>query len=171
MDELSAAAIAYARLKDDLIAATGMAEDDECLSDTLDGEIDLNEVIIRAMREAKRAEVMAKAMDAIIADNKTRKDRYKKTNESIRKAIAKAMKAATIPRIRAADLTISPTTKFGGPRIANEDILPAWAKSEETVFVPNVKAILEAYELSPSDFTCPGVEIVPDEPSISVRAR
>jgi hypothetical protein len=170
-NELSAAATAYARLKDDLIAATGMDDGDECLIDTLEGETDLNEVIIRAIREAKRSEAMADAMGEIIKANQERKARHARSGEAIRAAVAKAMQDAGLTKITAPDLTISQSWRKSAPKVIEPDELPEWARVEKIVFKPDLDAIKEAFSEDPTGFACPGVIVTNAQPVLTVRSK
>lgn len=170
-DELRSQANAYAILKDQLIAATGLDADDECLADTLEGLSDLNEIIIRAAREAKQAEAMAEAMKAVIAENNERKQRFTAKGEKIRAAIAHAMADAGLPKIAAPDLTISQRAGKVAPKIVDADALPDWAKVEKIVMSPDRDAIKQAFEEDPAGFSCPGVIIPNAEPVLTIRSR
>lgn len=170
-EELRSEATAYARLKVELIDATGLSDDDECLTDTLDGLTDLNEIIIRAAREAKDAEAMAEAMKSIIAENSERCQRFKTKAAKIRHAIAFAMQDAGLPKITAPDLTISQRAGRIAPKIIDADALPEWAKVEKIVMTPDRDAIKQAFEEDPAGFSCPGVIIPNAEPVLTIRSR
>lgn len=169
--ELRMATVAYAKLKDDLIAATGLAEDDECLADSLEGISDLNEIIIKALREAKRAEAMADAMGAIIAANQERKARYVTTSGNIRNAVAQAMQDAGLNKVTAPDMTISHRAGKAAPKVVDAAALPEWAKVEKIVVSADMAAIKEAFETDRDGFSCPGVEVTAAHPILTVRTR
>jgi hypothetical protein len=170
-DELRSQANAYAALKDHLIAVTGLDADDDCLADTLEGLSDLNEIIIRAAREAKEAEAMADAVKAIMAENSERRQRFLTKADRIRAAIAHAMQDAGLPKITAPDMTISQRAGKVAPKIVDADALPDWAKVEKIVVSPDRDAIREAFDEDPAGFSCPGVIVPNAEPVLTVRMK
>lgn len=170
-NELRSEAAAYARLKDELIAVTGLDSEDECLADTLEGMSSLNEIIVRAAREAKDAEAMAEAMKAIMAENAERCQRFKNKAAKIRHAIAFAMQDAGLPKITAPDLTISQRAGKVAPKIVDPDALPDWAKVEKIVMTPDRDAIKQAFEEDPAGFSCAGVIIPNAEPVLTIRSK
>lgn len=172
-DRLSQAVTAYDALKQDLIAATGLDADDECLADTLEGETDLTEIIVRAIREARRSEAMAKATKTLMDDLTSRKKRFEAASDRIREVVARAMERVKIPTIRTPDLTIVPTTVREKINVFDAELLPLWARTTETVVVvkPNWDAINEAYQKAPGEFSCPGIEIIPPRPNITVKGK
>ena len=171
IDELRTSGVEYARQREALIAATGMDEDDECLKDTLEGITDLDELIVRAIREAKRAEAYAEAIKAVIADNQARRDRFLAKVEKIREAVALAMSDAGLNKIAAADVTLSLRMSKPAPKVIDADALPDWAKFEKRTFAPDRVAIHKAFDDDPAGFVCPGVVITNAAPVLTVRAR
>jgi hypothetical protein len=170
-NELHASAVLYARLREELATAYGLEADDEVLEDTLEGATDLKEVIIRAIREAKRAEAMAEAMGEIIKANQERKARHTRSGEAIRAAVAKAMQDAGLSKITAPDMTISQSWRKSAPNVIEPDELPEWARVEKIVFKPDLDAIKEAFAEDQAGFSCPGVVITNAQPVLTVRTR
>ena len=169
--ELRTAGVEYARQREALIAATGMDDDDECLRDTLEGITDLDELIVRAIREANRAKAMANAMTKIIKDNETRRERFLAKVEKIREAVALAMSDAGLNKIAAADVTLSLRRSKPVPKIIDADALPAWARFEKIVQSPNLNAIKDAYADDPAGFSVPGVVITNAAPILTIRSK
>lgn len=106
-DRLDDKARAYVYLRDALAKQYGLDNDDEVLTDTLEGETDLNETLIRAAREAQRRAAMADAIGSIIKDNQARKKRHEGASEAIRDAVAEAMETAGLKKVEAPDMTLT----------------------------------------------------------------
>ena len=170
-DELRASAHDYARQREALIAATGLDEDDDCLKDTLEGITDLDELIVRAIREAKQAEAYAEGIKAIIAENGERRQRLLAKVEKIRGAVALAMQDAGLNKIAAADVTLSLRMSKPAPKVIDPDALPAWAKVEKITFAPDRDAIKQAFEEDPQGFSVPGVVITNAAPILTIRSK
>ena len=170
-DELRSSAADYARQRAALIEATGLDAEDECLADTLEGVTNLDELIVRAAREAKESEAMAEAIKTIIADNSERRARFLAKAEKIRAAIAHAMQDAGLPKITAPDMTISQRISKPAPKVIDADALPEWAKIDKVVWSPNRDAIKQAFEEDPAGFSCPGVIIPNVEPILTIRSK
>ena len=168
-NELHASAVLYARLRNEIAEAYGLHDEDEALADTLEGATDLQEIIVRAAREARQAKAMAEAIVSIVKDNEARRERYLEKAERIREAIARAMQEAGLPKITAPDMTLSMSVRKPAPKVVDADALPEWAKIEKTVFTPDRDAIKQAYEEDPQGFSCPGVIITNAEPILTAR--
>lgn len=171
VDELRSSATDYARQRDELIAATGMDVDDECLIDTLQGITNLDELIVRAAREAKYAEAMAEAVKAIISENQERRQRLSDKADKIRAAIARAMQDAGLPKIIAPDLTLSISRRKPAPKVVDVDALPAWAMKMVTTSAIDRDAIKEAFEEDPQGFSCPGCVVTNGEPVLRIGGK
>lgn len=172
-DELTHEVRVYNQLKEQLKAAFDLEDDDQTLLDTLEGESDLETVIIRAMREAREAKAMADAMKIIIATNRARQKRHEDRAERIRGAVAHAMEESNKRSIKCPDMTISERMSEAAPKVTDPAQLPKWATTEESVVVTsvNLAAIKAAYEADPAGFTCPGVAISDPKPILTVRAK
>ncbi len=171
IDELRTSAVDYARQREALIAATGLDEDDECLRDTLEGATDLQDLLARAIREAKTSEAFADGLKAIIAENGERRQRLLNRVEKIRAAVALAMQDAGLNKITAADLTLSFRLSKPAPKVIDPDALPAWAKVEKITFAPDRDAIKQAFEEDPQGFSVPGVVITNAAPILTIRSK
>lgn len=166
--QLSAAARAYAELKTRLAEAYNLAEDDEAIEGTADGELDFKEMILSSIRYARRKEEYAKAIGEIIADNRRRQQRHERAAESVRSAIAQAMDDAGLGKVESADLTISFRQAKPAPAIVDESKLPDWAVTIKRV--ASKSAINERYKTNP-DEEIPGVAITNGECGIVVRSK
>jgi hypothetical protein len=157
----------HSNLRDRLQAEFSLADDDEALADTLEGLSDFADIAIAALREAKTREAMAEAMDAIIADNRARKDRHKAASERIRTIVAEAMMDAGETKLAAPDMTVS--VRHGKPKLSFDlDRLPEEYKVAEVVFKANRAAIQEHVD---NGDVPEGVTISNSPPVITVRAR
>lgn len=166
---LSIEAKAYGELKQRLQEAYDLEEDDEFLLGSLEGETDLKEMILRALREAQRKTAYAEGLSAIIADNRRRQQRLERGAESIRAAVAQAMADAGLPKIESADLTVSFRQAKPAPAVVDPEKLPEWAYTIQTTRHANRAAIKAAYQADPDNFECPGVVVTNGSDSIVVR--
>lgn len=167
MSELRQAALNHAALRERLKVAYGLADDNEALSDTLDGISDFREICLVALRAAIEREAMAEAMDSVISANRARKARHEQSAQSIRLAVAEAMADAGEKSIKAADLTVS--MRWGQPRLIIDDArLPEKYTKTKVVISPDrdaIQAAIDAGEVPE------GVQIDNPRPSITVRTK
>lgn len=99
---------AYLRLKDQLLARfPELAEDEQALVDTLDGETSLHEQICAVMRARADRLAMAEALKARMADMKARHDRLLHGAEQLREVCSDVMQRAGIKKVQADDMTLS----------------------------------------------------------------
>lgn len=169
LSPLSSEARAFSELKSKIAEAFGLEEDDDAVLDTVEGQSSLHEMILASIRYAKRREAMADAMQEIIKDNQARKTRHERAAEAIRVAVAQAMQEAGVPKVEAADITITQRRSKPKPVIVDETQLPAWAITYKPV--PNRKAIESHFEVDGADFECPGVVIANGDAGIIVRTK
>jgi hypothetical protein len=123
----------YEMIREQLMHEYELLPEDQCLIDTLDGLTDLKDKIAALVRESVRTKAMADALKFIIDDNITRKRRFEDKAERLRALVLHAMSEAGIPKIDAADMTISNSP---GPQcviIKDEDAVPDYmCKIERT---------------------------------------
>lgn len=169
LSPLNSEARAFAELKAKIAEAFDLDENDEAVLDTVEGQSTLHEMILASIRYAKRREAMADAMSAIIKDNQERKGRHERAAEAIRAAVTQAMQEAGVPKVEAADITITQRRSKPKPVVVDETQLPAWAITYKAV--PNRKAIESHFEVDGADFECPGVVIANGEGGIIVRTK
>lgn len=165
---LSIEAKSYAELKERLVEAYGLEDDDQSLLDSLEGATNLKEMIVASIRHARRKEAFAKALSELIADNRRRQQRMEHAAENVRAAVTLAMETAGLPRVESADFTISFRQAKPAPVVTDETLLPDWAirvKKE-----PNKLLINERYKFQGDDFECPGVSISNGSAGIVVRS-
>lgn len=166
---LSIEARAFADLRTKLAEAFNLDEDDEAVLGTVEGQSTLHDMILSSIRYAKRREAYADAVGLIIDDNKQRQARHKRAAESILVAVAHAMSEAGLPKVEAADISITRRITKPSPAIVDEALLPVWAT--KTKVTPDKSAINARYAMDPDNFSCPGIVIANGDVGISVRTK
>lgn len=104
---LSASVRLVAELRERLKDIYALADGDEVLETTLEGESDLGEQLAILAREALRSEAMAEGMKALIKTNQERKARLEYKAEKLRGVISWAMQDSGSKKIRMDDMTLS----------------------------------------------------------------
>ena len=141
----------YQLLKEQLqLENPELSDDDQVLLDSLEGETDINEQIAALIRDAQRAEAMAKGIAEIMKDNAARKSRLETKSERMRSFALSAMQECGISKIQAPDLTIS--VSAGVPRviITNDDCVPdSLCKIERTPKKGEIAKLLKSGEFVP----------------------
>lgn len=84
-----------------------LADDEEALLDTLDGESDLPEVLTRLARAAVYRETQAKAMKDLLERYTGRKKAHERAAFVLREAVKAAMVDAKRKNLKVADVTLS----------------------------------------------------------------
>jgi hypothetical protein len=107
-NDLAMSVVLYQRIKGEILARSPeIADDDEALLGTLEGETNTHEIIAALIRDARRAEAMANGLAEIIKDGQARKSRLESRSERLRKFAFDAMQECGIPKVESCDLTIS----------------------------------------------------------------
>ena len=140
--------------------------DDQTLADTLDGETDLTERIVRLCRAALESERQAETLAGMIKDMQARKKRFEARGDHLRGIALWAMQEAEMPSIVAPDATVTIRAGRTTVVVSNADELPMWALKYEPT--PNKDAIKQALE---DGQECPGASLSNGGPSISIRVR
>jgi hypothetical protein len=123
----------YETIREQLMHEYELLPEDQCLIDTLDGLTDLKDKIAALVRDAVRTKAMAAALKIIIEDNFSRKQRFEAKAERLRALALYAMEEAGIPKVDAADVTISNTEGQKRVIITDEDAVPdQFCKIERT---------------------------------------
>lgn len=125
LDQAKAFAAAF---KARLIAELGEDVDPELIDGTIEGETDLYELLAKAARDALQAEAMAVAIQSLMNDNVSRKERMIRRAEKLRAAVKAAMSDLEIKRRDYPDMTLSLAP--GRPRL----IIQSDAQSMPTEF-------------------------------------
>jgi cation transport regulator ChaB len=104
---LAPAIATWSRLKAELIEVYGLEPDDDALTDTLDGELDLGDQIHKLLQHACEQELFAEALDKRITEYKARKDRLNRAAKAIRQHVAEAALEAGMKKLPRPDMTVS----------------------------------------------------------------
>ncbi len=150
LPDLHRSVVIHNELKDRLKTIFGLEDDEQTLSDTLEGESDLQDALAEVVREARRAEAMADAVEAIMDANRVRKARHDARADRLRALVAWAMSETSLKKISAPDLTIS--FRAGKPSVVIEDetCLPSHHVTEIRSTKPNKASIKDALEAGES---------------------
>jgi hypothetical protein len=166
-DLINPEAAKHAHLREQLKQVYSLDDDDQALSDTLEGETRLNELCAEAIREAMMAENMADAVDTQIEKLKARKARFLHKCERLRQIVAEAMIEAGERKIVEADVTI--TVRDGKPKLViDAERIPDRFKMPVTTFKPNKEAIQAAVDHGDVP---EGVQISNATPVLQVRVK
>lgn len=162
---LRAEGVKHAELRQQIAHAFGLADDDQALIDTIEGESDFPELCAAALREAKAREAMAEGLQALIETMRQRKARLEHSAKQTRAVVAEAMMNAGEKKLALPDMTVS--VRMGKPRlIIDEASIPDRYKMAVTKMVPNKDAIQDAVDHGDVP---DGVQIANPQPVITVR--
>lgn len=114
------------RLRDELLALyPSLAEDDQALADTLDGESDFDQAARYVLRSLLFDEALAAGLETLIADARSRKLRLEERAETKKAALVKAMEYAGRKKLELPEATITIRHNAGTAIITDEDKVPA----------------------------------------------
>src|SRR6478752_3721072 len=117
---LDAAVVTKTNLRDQLLGTwPELADDSDALIDTLAGIDDFEEQVLAVMRQVAEREAYAKALGELIDGYWARKQRLENGAKWLRAAVLHAMQEAKVPKIRAADMSLSVSP--GKPRLVIVD--------------------------------------------------
>jgi cation transport regulator ChaB len=162
---LAPAIATWSRLKAELIEVYGLEPDDDALTDTLDGELDLGDQIHKLLQHACEQELFAEALDKRITEYKARKDRLNRAAKAIRQHVAEAALEAGMKKLPRPDMTVS----FGlsKPALVGEadpDSLPDHlVRTKREINRTAIKAAIEAGQ------DVPGFAMSNGRPTCTVR--
>lgn len=147
-DQLTNALTHHLYLKEQLKVAFPDQSDDD-LADTLEGESNLNEAIIRVMRSADEDALMLPGIDQRVDELGERKARLAHRIEKKREIVAKIMERAGIQTIPAPEFTLSLSRRGPVVVITDETAIPAAYKTKPDPPEPKIdkkliKAALDA---------------------------
>lgn len=143
-----------------------LADDEQLLSDMVEGETEVFEVLSVLVRQANETKAVAGGLADYAKDIGERKARIERRVESIRALIVSLMDAAGINKAALPEATLS--VRAGTPRPIVDD---ASALPDDLVRIerkPDVAAIKAAIEAGRE---VAGVHISNGEPSLTVRVR
>lgn len=140
----------YRLTRDRLLAAfPDLAEDEQTLLDTLEGETSLQEQIVSLMRSADNDRILALGIKERMTELAARLNRMESRYEGKRELIASAMAAADLKKIEAPDWTLSLRRIPPSVVIQNEELIPEQFKKSKTVVSVDKAAVKEALANGP----------------------
>lgn len=146
----------------------GMGEDDDLISDSIEGETTLLESIDKALAEIDECEVLIVGLKAKETAFEARRKQIENRADRIRAMIEQAMIATEQPSMKLPSATISLTKRQAGLVVVNEADIPArfWAEQERPAPKLDRKALADALR---------NAEIIPgamlDNGSLSLSVR
>jgi hypothetical protein len=140
--------------------------DETTLADTLEGETDLQERIVRICRAAREAECQADVVSLMASDLAARKKRHEDRAQRLRDIALWAMEESGIPKIAAPDMTIGIAKGRVSVKVTDPYAIPPHL----CAFDPRpdkaaIKTALEAGE------DVPGAVLSNSGPSLSLRTK
>lgn len=166
---LQASLAHYNALKQRLLEAfPELAEDEQTLLDTLEGQADLQEALAEVICSALHDEELAAAMDSLVAKMKERKARFQARSEKKREIVAHVMESAGLKKIEAPVATISLRAVPPSVLISDENLLPDRFRKTKTVVTPDKIAIKEMLEAGKE---VPGATLSNGGSTLSVRTK
>jgi hypothetical protein len=140
LDPIKEAAAAKA-LREGVIALAG--DDEDFLTDTVEGETNLFEAIDELLLGNAGDAALIKGLSIVIADMEGRKSRFEKRIEARRALIEQAMSISEMPKIERPIATLSLGARAPKVIITDEAMIPAdyWKPAEPTL---DKKALAEA---------------------------
>jgi hypothetical protein len=163
--QLAPAIATWNRLRAELVEVYGLEPDDDALTDTLDGELDLGDQIHKLLQHACENELFAEALDKRIGELKARKDRLNRAAKAIRQHAAEAALEAGMKKLPRPDMTVS----FGlsKPALVGEadpETLPDHlVRTKREINRTAIKAAIEAGQ------DVPGFALSNGKPQVTVR--
>lgn len=157
----------YQRVRESLLASfPELAEDEDALADTLDGETALLDAIARLIREARVDAATAKAMGEITDQMNDRRTRIDDRADKRRAAALALMQAAGVAKVERPDFTAS--IGAGRPKvtITDETLLPD--RFIRITRAANKSAVGDALKAGTE---VPGALLGNAEPTLTVRTR
>lgn len=112
------------QLKEQLMTEHGLAPDDQALLDTLEGETNLVEMVIKALRSSREDAAKVEALKKIIDEMKERQVRLETRADDKRSFALKVMQEAGLPRVEAPDFTASLSATQPSVKIIDEKLIP-----------------------------------------------
>lgn len=157
----------YQRVREALLAVfPELADDEQALADTLEGETDLADAVAALIRGARQDEAFEEAGAKIAAEQRERATRYGLRAMKQRDAALSLMQAAGLSKIERPDFTASVGKGRGKVVIADEAALPdAFFRVSRS---PDKTAIGRALN---DNQMVPGALLSNAEPTLTVRTK
>lgn len=130
------------------LASLGEAEDAELLTDTIEGQTQLFEVIDVVLERMLSAEVMIEGIEAIESKLGARKTRYEQRLKSDRALLEQAMTIADLAKIERATATLTLSARAPSLSVTEESEIPAqfWKPGNPTLDRKSLAAALKERE-------------------------
>lgn len=119
----------------DGLAQIGAADDEALLTDSIEGQTQLFEIIDVVLARMTNAEVMVEGIDAISKKLDARRVRYEHRIAADRALIEQAMTIADLPKIERASATLSMSARAPSLTVTEESAIPAayWKAGSPTL--------------------------------------
>lgn len=157
----------YQRRKAALLEAfPELAEDEQALLDTLEGETEFHEALALMVRKAQQAAAYSAACTRLEAVTAARGAHWDKQEEALREAVLDLMQSAGLKKLQMPDFTVSVSHGRGKVVITDEAALPD--AMFRTTRSPDKTAIGDALK---GGQTVPGALLSNLEPTLTVRTR
>lgn len=163
---------AFNRLRERLAAEFGLADDDEAVVTTAEGETNIREVLENIVRTIKDREAQMQACALQIAKLEARKDNHKFQVERLRAIVAETMLECDMKPLKPGDFTCSARMTKSAPKVVDSYALPPFYTKCETTISPDLDAIKGEFDESAAEkrqFSIPGVVISNGKPSLTIR--
>jgi hypothetical protein len=166
MDQLTFAATTYRTIRD-RIRAHDPQIDEQTLADTVEGLIDLHEIVQAVIRAALADEAMAQGLKCRLADMQDRLDRLQDRAAKRRQIAKDVMVELDLRKLEAPDFTASIRPGLPALVVLNEDAVPKtyWEPGE-----PRLRRQILAADLK-GGAEVEGATLSNPEPVLSVRTR
>lgn len=162
------AALSVALLREQLLATyPGLAEDDQALADTIEGETDFNALVVALIDSAEDDKAMALAIGSRIADLQARQSRIDARVEKKRSVVAAAMEAAGVRKIEEAAFTISLRNNPGKLIVTDEAAIPTEYWREKITRSIDKKSLADALAAG----SVPGADLSNGSVSLTIRTK
>ena len=141
-EKLRQAATVHANTRERLKRAFAeCADDDQLLTDMLEGESDFGEIIAAALLEAEQRKAMGDGLKAVIEAMQERQKRHYAAHATIRQAVLEAMQEAGETAVKHPAVTVS--IRDGKPKleIPDADAVPTDYCQSITKWVPDKEKI------------------------------
>jgi hypothetical protein len=144
--------------------------DEDTLADTLEGESNLDQLLIAVMRSADEDEILVAGIKARVEELNERKKRIERRIEAKEAIVLSAMERANLKKIEAPDFTVSTRAVPGKVVITDETLIPAefMRTPEPPAPVPDKKAIGDALK---ANTEVPGCLLSNGGAGLSVRRK
>ena len=141
--------------------------DDQTLADTLEGETDLQQMLVAIMRSADEDEMLVAGIKARAEDLAERRKRIERRIETKEAIVLHAMEKANLKKIEAPDFTVSTRATPAAVIVTDEKLIPAdyWKPQDPTLDKAGIRDALKAKK------DIPGATLSNGGVTLSVRRR